>query len=198
MQPWLRGLSITRVVAVVYAQCMSSNQHWVLWSAPMNYQTRLNAKTITKVSKRHAAIILMLCGVGLLSACQVSSPQTSTASPVSSARSTALLQQYQWLYIAPKAAKAIVVNFQNNRVMINSGCNRLVGSWQTQAQQLQISPLAGTKMACAPVLMQQEQHAIALFSNQNLGFRINNSRAAPVLTLQHANGQRYTLIGQVP
>lgn len=46
---------------------------------------------------------------------------------------------------------------ENGGVTGSGGCNRFVGSATIREQSLSIGPLATTKMACAPALMDQEQ-----------------------------------------
>jgi heat shock protein HslJ len=47
------------------------------------------------------------------------------------------------------------------RVSGRSGCNRFTGSWQQDGATIRLGPLAGTKMACTPVLMEIEQRFLA-------------------------------------
>lgn len=49
----------------------------------------------------------------------------------------------------------------SSRVSGRSGCNRFTGSWQQDGATIRLGPLAGTKMACTPVLMEIEQRFLA-------------------------------------
>lgn len=44
-----------------------------------------------------------------------------------------------------------------SRVAGRSGCNRFTGSWTQSGATIKLGPLAGTRMACAPALMDLEQ-----------------------------------------
>lgn len=50
----------------------------------------------------------------------------------------------------------LTADFAENRISGSGGCNRFMGGYQTQANQLKIEPLASTFMACEEPVMNQE------------------------------------------
>lgn len=56
----------------------------------------------------------------------------------------------------------VTLNFwQDGRVTGRSSCNNFMGQYQLTGEGLSISQIAGTRMACAPSLMEQEQRVLA-------------------------------------
>lgn len=56
----------------------------------------------------------------------------------------------------------VTLNFwQDGRVTGHSSCNNFMGQYQLTGEGLSISQIAGTRMACAPSLMEQEQRVLA-------------------------------------
>ena len=55
-----------------------------------------------------------------------------------------------------------VLRFEAGRVAGTGGCNRFGGSYEEQGDALSFSPLAATRMACAPEVMQVEQNFFAM------------------------------------
>lgn len=49
------------------------------------------------------------------------------------------------------------VTFQEGRVSAFAGCNRLMGAYTQSGGTVKIGPLASTRMACPPALMEQER-----------------------------------------
>lgn len=49
----------------------------------------------------------------------------------------------------------------SSRVSGVSGCNRFTGRWQQNGASVALGPLAGTRMACAPALMELEGKFLA-------------------------------------
>ena len=133
-----------------------------------------------------AALLLGACTV------QYSNP---TAPTVPQQHDKQALKQYRWSYAPPNAPRPIVVVFRQDRINIQTGCNRLGGTWQAQRHQLKVSPLIGTKMGCAPDLMRLEMLATRIFSNNILEYRVETRNAVPILNLRDAQGQVYTFTG---
>lgn len=52
----------------------------------------------------------------------------------------------------------------DNRVVGRSSCNRYTGSWNLTGEGLEFGQMAGTLMACAPALMQQEDRFLEVLS----------------------------------
>lgn len=50
----------------------------------------------------------------------------------------------------------LTADFADNRISGSGGCNRFMGSYQTQGEQLTIGELASTFMACEESIMNQE------------------------------------------
>ncbi len=48
-----------------------------------------------------------------------------------------------------------------SRVSGRSGCNRFSGGWQQNGATITLGPIAGTRMACAPALMELESKFLA-------------------------------------
>ena len=59
-------------------------------------------------------------------------------------------------------SKPPVLRFEAGRVSGSGGCNRFGGSYESSGDALTFSPLAATRMACAPDVMQAEQNFFAM------------------------------------
>lgn len=140
---------------------------------------------------------LMISSAMLLSACQVQYPDATHQAnqPHQIQHDRQALKQYRWSYVPPNAPRPIVVVFRQDRINIQTGCNRLAGTWQTQHHQLKVSPLVGTKMACAPALMALEMLASNLFSDRVLDYRVEMRSGVAILNLKDARGQIYRFTG---
>ncbi len=55
------------------------------------------------------------------------------------------------------------ITFSDGRAFGTSGCNRFTGGFTLDGAALRFGPVAGTRMACAPPAMAQEQHLHAAF-----------------------------------
>jgi heat shock protein HslJ len=58
--------------------------------------------------------------------------------------------------MVPPQTTALTADFADDRISGSGGCNRFMGSYQTEGEQLSISPLASTRMACEEAVMNQE------------------------------------------
>jgi len=58
----------------------------------------------------------------------------------------------------------VTLSFADGRIAGNSGCNRFTGSFALTGEGLSIGPVAATKMACPPPMMETEQAVFAAFS----------------------------------
>jgi heat shock protein HslJ len=56
----------------------------------------------------------------------------------------------------------LVLHASTQKLSGSAGCNRLQGRYTQRGTQLALTALASTRMACAPLLMQQEQRFIEL------------------------------------
>ena len=59
-------------------------------------------------------------------------------------------------------SKPPVLRFEAGRVSGTGGCNRFGGSYDSNGDALSFSPLAATRMACEPEVMQAEQGFFAM------------------------------------
>ena len=59
-------------------------------------------------------------------------------------------------------SKPAVLRFEAGRVSGTGGCNRFGGSYESIGDKLSFSPLAATRMACEPEVMQAEQDFFAM------------------------------------
>lgn len=106
------------------------------------------------------------------------------------------LQQYTWTYQLQQNIPPIVLGFQDNRIAIDSGCNRMGTDFSLNQNTLKTGNIMSTKMACEPERMKQEQFAASLFQNRELILSLNMANTnQPVLTVQTADGQKYQFIG---
>lgn len=63
----------------------------------------------------------------------------------------------------PSSNTELTADFVGDRVSGSGGCNRFMGGFQTQADQLSIGPLASTFMACEePIMTQETRYLTAL------------------------------------
>jgi heat shock protein HslJ len=89
----------------------------------------------------------------------------------SSEPATSLLDGTSWalrgfrdgdLFDALPEGIEITLNFDGDRINGDAGCNNFMGTLTTDGDALMIGPLAGTKMMCAPEIMEQEDRFFAL------------------------------------
>ncbi|MDQ2780823.1 MAG: META domain-containing protein [Pseudomonadota bacterium] len=73
----------------------------------------------------------------------------------------------------------------DGRLAGSAGCNRIIGSYQSQGTQLKIEPAGTTMMACPPALMNQERKLLTLLP-QIKRYRIDDTGG---LMLTTADGQ---------
>jgi heat shock protein HslJ len=68
----------------------------------------------------------------------------------------------------PSSDNVPTAEFADGRIFGSGGCNRFMGSYQTEGTQLSIGPLASTFMACEPpVIAQETRYLTALQGAQN-------------------------------
>ena len=74
-----------------------------------------------------------------------------------------------------------------------SGCNRFVGKWWQRGREVRFGPLGGTKMACAPALMELEGkflktlEAVRVLSFDGTGGALMTSPDGQVIRLRKAD-----------
>ncbi len=65
------------------------------------------------------------------------------------------------------SSRVTIEFLDDNRVAGRGSCNRYMGSWNLSGEGLSFSRIAGTLMACAPALMEQEQRFLDLMAEVN-------------------------------
>jgi putative lipoprotein len=69
----------------------------------------------------------------------------------------------EWGFAGETAKSAPFVQFRSDgKVGGHSGCNRFTGTYTQKDDELTIGPLASTRMACQPEVMEREQKFLAL------------------------------------
>jgi heat shock protein HslJ len=98
------------------------------------------------------------------------------------------LSQYRTdsgLIDAAEAGRPAVLRFEDGRLGGSAGCNRLLGGYTLDGDELRINPnLASTMMSCPPPLMDQEQ-AVTAALTQVAGFDVTDDG----LALTDADGE---------
>lgn len=56
----------------------------------------------------------------------------------------------------PVGEKVPIADFANGKISGSGGCNRFIGSYETKARTINVSPLGSTFMACDEAVMTQE------------------------------------------
>ncbi len=131
----------------------------------------------------HLPTLTALIGIALLSACTL--PRTSPAGgaaassalPAPATAPRATLTGAEWVVEDIDGAGVIdssraTLNFApDGRLYGRSSCNNYSGHYQVTGDGISVSQLAGTRMACAASLMQQEQRfTTALTQAQRFAF----------------------------
>lgn len=137
-----------------------------------------------------------------LAACQSGDIQTlgDTAVKVLQQQSNAnqTLSAYQWSYQPAGSTKPIVLNFDEQRLSIATGCNTQGSSWKIENGLLSVGSLMSTQMMCSPELMKQEQFSTALFQERKVPFVLDTANPEkPTLTLIAATGEKVVFTGQM-
>lgn len=95
----------------------------------------------------------------------------------------------------PGGDRALTLSVEGGRVGVSGGCNRIGGSYETDAQgKLKVGRLQSTMMACDEPLMKADQAVNDLLAGP-LEARVEES-APPRLQLVAENGERSTWIGE--
>lgn len=113
----------------------------------------------------------LILGMLLLAGCVYDSPQTKGAAPT---KSTAQLLNTYWkltelgdqVITTPQDAREIhfVMESENPRVHGFSGCNRMMGGYVLNGNELKFDQMGGTLMACA-ANMDVEKKFLAMFGD---------------------------------
>jgi len=110
---------------------------------------------------------------------------------------SSLLSQYTWSYQPDSSKKPITLSFsKDNRLSVDSGCNRQGTSWKVENDLIITSDIASTLMACEPALMKQEQFATELLQKRQIPFDVDASNPEQRrLIIEDTKGQKYTFVG---
>ncbi|MCF9034233.1 META domain-containing protein [Acinetobacter nectaris] len=109
------------------------------------------------------------------------------------------LSDYTWTYQSSEKLPPIVLDLDTQkRILIKTGCNNLMGSWQFDGKQINTAPLAATRMLCPPEFMAQEHTALQFFNQAQLNASIDIANPVhPLLTLENKAGQKITFKGEI-
>lgn len=110
-----------------------------------------------------------------------------------------VLTNYTWSYQPADTKRPIVLSFlANDRLSVDTGCNRQNTSWKIENGAIVTGALASTMMACEPALMKQEQFAGDLLQKRKIAYEVNTSNPEqPTLVIADAKGQKYTFVGKM-
>ncbi|MCH7395297.1 META and DUF4377 domain-containing protein [Acinetobacter dispersus] len=108
-----------------------------------------------------------------------------------------VLTNYTWSYQPADTKRPIVLSFlANDRLSVDTGCNRLNTSWKIENGLIATGDGASTMMACEPALMAQEKFAGDLLQKRQIAFEVNATNPEqPTLVIADAKGQKYTFVG---
>lgn len=106
--------------------------------------------------KKSLRNILLLIGLGMIAFAQYAGSGAQGAEPMDD-----LLNTHWWVEDIDGAgvidASHTTVGFpEEGRAMGDTGCNRYFGNVEFDNESLAFGPMAGTRKACAPALMEQE------------------------------------------
>ena len=97
--------------------------------------------------------------------------------------------------LQPDAGHQLRLVFDDGRVSVSGGCNRMSGSYLQERDTLSIGAMAQTEMACNDQRLMEMDSAIGARLHGELQSRVEGDYAAPRLSLVAANGDRLTFEG---
>ena len=107
------------------------------------------------------------------------------------------LSSYQWSYLPAGSSAPIVLNFDEQRLSIATGCNTQGGSWKAENNILVTGNMMSTNMMCSPALMKQEAFSASLFQVGKTPFVLNTTDVEnPTLTLVSPTGEKIVFTGK--
>lgn len=145
-----------------------------------------------------------ICTTLLLTAC-ASSKNDTFIDQMTQPPSFTLLTSSHWLVVAghhfdahsvkhklknlqPTSGERLLVQFNpNGRLSISGGCNQINGQWDLTGNQLSVSALSSTRMACEEHLMQLDKLAQQLFAEQTITVRVPAGLNQTLLRLETKN-----------
>ncbi len=136
-----------------------------------------------------------------LAACQSSDIQKAgdvAMSVLQQQNASKTLSSYQWSYLPAGSSAPIVLNFDEQRLSIATGCNTQGGSWKAENNILVTGNMMSTNMMCSPALMKQEAFSASLFQVGKTPFVLNTTDIEnPTLTLMSPTGEKVTFLGKM-
>lgn len=130
------------------------------------------------------------------------SPNPPSASPLLMTQASAITGSWRLISITESALPTpmlpapdteLTAEFAGDRLSGSGGCNRFMGGYQTEGDQLSIEPLASTKMACEETVLNQEtKYLMALQGAQR--YEVNNQGELQIFyqTEQESGVLRFT------
>ena len=146
----------------------------------------------------------------LLTAC-ASSKNDAFIDQMAQSPNSKLLTSSHWLVVAghhfgehsvkhklkdlqPTSGERLLVQFDpNGRLFISGGCNQINGSWSLVGNQLSVSALSSTRMACEEHLMQLDKLAQQLFAEQTITIRVPAGLNQALLRLETKDNFYFTM-----
>ena len=117
-----------------------------------------------------AALIVLLASLFMIS--------TAVAGPFNLAGS-------EWGFAGETGRTARFVQFRADGIVAgSSGCNRFTGAYDQKGDELTMGPLASTRMACPPPIMEREQQFLTMLGNVRYV-----EADDPKLTFKDGNGE---------
>lgn len=150
------------------------------------------------------------CTTLLLTAC-ASSKHDAFIDQMTQSPSSKLLTSSHWLLVAghhfgensvkhklknlqPTSGERLLVQFDpSGHLSISGGCNQINGNWELTGNQLSVSALSSTRMACEKHLMQLDKLAQQLFAEQTITVRVPAGLNQALLRLETKDDFYFTM-----
>ena len=144
--------------------------------------------------------LALLCLPLGLAACQTPTTKPVETTPVTETQTPVQLTDYVWQYQTDLSNVPVTLTLHpnaNKRLSVQTGCNQLNGTWDSNTSQLKTLIAAGTMKACSPQLMQQEQWANKFFSQATFNYQTSaQNPEQPILRLVNPQGQAFDFTGK--
>lgn len=96
--------------------------------------------------------------------------------------------------LQPTSGERLLVEFDpNGHLSISGGCNQINGNWNLTGNQLSVSALSSTRMACEEHLMQLDKLAQQLFAEQTITVRVPAGLNQTLLRLETKDNFYFTM-----
>lgn len=146
--------------------------------------------------KKYTLLFLTLCSFIAVEGCtNAAIAPSTTAATVPTSVNTNILNQYSWQLVKAtdaqgqriqtlflQADKPVTLHFENNHLRISNACNGIGGSFSLTDNQLTVSRLVSTMMAC-PNHLNDIDTSISKLIEGTTQLQLSQSTAAPQLTL---------------